>query len=115
MFESGIDTEQAFGQDVDMSRTHVRRRRLTLTAAVTVLLAVLLGPVGHVLQAGAAVRRAEPVGSTVLVRPGDSLWTIARRVEPGADPRAVVAAISEANDVAAAGLVPGQRLLVPEP
>ena len=116
MFESGIDTEQAFGQDVDMSRTHVRRRRMTLTAAATVLLAVLLGPVGHALQAGAAVRGAEePVGSTVLVRPGDSLWTIARRVEPGADPRAVVTAISKVNDVAAAGLVPGQRLVVPEP
>jgi LysM domain len=115
MFESGIDTEHAFGQDVDMSRTHVRRRRMTLTAAATVLLAVLLGPVGHALQAGAAVRGAEPVGSTVLVRPGDSLWTIARRVEPGVDPRALVAAISEVNDVAAAGLVPGQRLVVPEP
>lgn len=48
-----------------------------------------------------------------LVRSGDTLWSIAERLAPGADPRPVVDAIAAANGVDAGGLVPGQMLLIP--
>jgi nucleoid-associated protein YgaU len=111
MFDSGVDAEQAFGQDDGVARTHVRRRRTGLTAGAVLLLAVLLGPVGDAFRAGAADRHP----GTVVVRPGDSLWAIARRIEPQADPRPLVDAIAVANDVDAGSLVPGQRLVVPAP
>jgi LysM repeat protein len=75
------------------------------------LVTVLLGPVGHVFQADAAPRHAR----TVTVRPGDTLWSIARRTEPTSDPRAVVETIAVANGLRAGQLVPGQPLLVPVP
>jgi nucleoid-associated protein YgaU len=111
MFESPLDTEHVFGHDAHMTRTHVRRRRAALSAASLVLVMVLLGPVGHAFQAEAAPRHPR----TVVVRPGDTLWSIARRSEPASDPRAVVDAIAGANGVQARELVPGQRLLVPKP
>jgi len=46
----------------------------------------------------------------VVVQPGDTLWTIARRLAPGADPRALVDRIAATNGGAA--LFVGQRLVV---
>ena len=123
MFESGLDTEQAFGHHVCMNRTRVRRRRATLTVLAVAVTTLLIGPVGHAFDAGAAVRhqRAVPrtvpitVPRTVVVQPGDSLWAIARRAEPSVDPRATVDVIIAANGIQASALVPGQRLVVPAP
>lgn len=79
-----------------MARTHVRRRRglagLLLVAAVW--------------QGGGATR-------TYVVRPGDTLWSIATALEPGADPREVVWAVTRQNDLDPGGLVPGQRIAIP--
>jgi hypothetical protein len=111
MFDSSVDIEHAFGHAVGMSRTRVRRRRTALTAAAAVLVAILVGPVGHALEAGAAVRHPR----TVVVRSGDTLWSVAERVRPGSDPRAVVDAIVGANAVDAGALAPGTRLVVPQP
>lgn len=44
-------------------------------------------------QAGTASTGAGPariVGDIYVVQPGDSLWSIAQRLAPGADPRPVV-------------------------
>jgi nucleoid-associated protein YgaU len=65
---------------------------------------------------GALAGGAEPAPvarSSYVVRPGDTLWSIARRLEPGEDPRAVVDEIAEANRIAAGDLVPGQVLVLP--
>ena len=43
-----------------------------------------------------------------VVRPGDTLWTIAAEIAPDDDPRAVVDALREANG--GAELQVGQRL-----
>jgi Tfp pilus assembly protein FimV len=51
---------------------------------------------------------------TYVVEPGDTLWSIARRVAPGHDPRPVVDALVEANDLHG-GLQAGQELSVPVP
>ena len=49
---------------------------------------------------------------TYVVEPGDTLWSIARRVAPGRDPRPVVDGLIEANDVRG-GLQAGQELSIP--
>jgi LysM domain len=111
MFESALDSEHVFGHGNAMARTHVRRRRTALGALALLLVTVMLGPVGHAFRADAASRHAR----TVVVRPGDSLWSIARRTEPASDPRDVAEGIAAANGLRAGHLVPGQPLLVPVP
>jgi nucleoid-associated protein YgaU len=96
-----------------VTRTRVRRRRLTLTVlAAGALFWVGSGPVAE------AVGPAEgppPGPRTHVVRPGETLWSIAVRFEPRRDPRETVHAIAVANDVDPGALVPGQRLVVPTP
>ncbi len=93
-----------------MARTYVRRRR-TVALLVLALAATLTGPVAH-----AVVPSHDPSPAaelTVVVRPGDTAWAIARRVAPSADPREVVAAIASRNGIDPGRLVPGQSLVVP--
>jgi nucleoid-associated protein YgaU len=47
-----------------------------------------------------------------VVRPGDTLWSIARGVQDG-DPRPLVDAIQAANRADPGVLVPGQVLIIP--
>ncbi|MBI3648546.1 MAG: LysM peptidoglycan-binding domain-containing protein [Actinobacteria bacterium] len=95
-----------------MGRTGVRRRRFVLTLVSTTLSALLIGPVGHGLSAGAQVRRE--ADSTYVVGQGDTLWSIAAgREAPGEDPRPLIDAIERANGIGPADLVPGQTLVVP--
>jgi Tfp pilus assembly protein FimV len=94
-----------------MERTYVRRRR-TVAVVATALVAVLMSP----LAAG-AVRRGEPSApaaqQVVVVRSGDTLWSIAQRVRPGDDPREVAAEIAATNGVQAGALTVGASLVVP--
>jgi LysM repeat protein len=46
----------------------------------------------------------------VTVRSGDTLWSIASRVAPGADPRAEVATLQRLNHLRGTALTPGQVL-----
>jgi LysM repeat protein len=48
-----------------------------------------------------------------VVRSGDTLWSIADRVSPSADPRLIVDAIAGTNAMAGGVLVPGQTLVIP--
>jgi len=107
MFGSRIDIERTFGQAEGMRRTYVRRR--------LVALALLLSVLGIGAPAAARVVHPPrgPATVTYVVRPGDTLWSIATAVAPGKDPREVVDAIGAANDLAGSGLVPGQALDVP--
>jgi Tfp pilus assembly protein FimV len=115
MFEQALDTEHPFAHPADMERTYVRRRR-TLAVIATALVAVLMSP----LAAG-AVRRGEPSApaaqqvptQVVVVQTGDTLWSIAQRVRPGDDPRAVSAEIASANGVQPGALTVGASLVVP--
>jgi len=111
MFDQALDTEHAFAQAASMERTYVRRRR-TVAVVATALVAVLTSP----LAAG-AVRRGEPSApaaqQVVVVQAGDTLWSIARRVRPSDDPRAVVDEIATINGVQAGALIVGASLVVP--
>jgi Tfp pilus assembly protein FimV len=57
---------------------------------------------------------AGPVGSkppaVVTVESGDTLWSIASRIAPQRDPRAVVAELERVNHLGSPVLQPGQRL-----
>jgi LysM repeat protein len=51
--------------------------------------------------------------STYVVEPGDSLWSIAEELAPGSDPRPLVDAIAQANDVLDEELAAGEILVIP--
>ncbi len=89
-----------------------RGRRLR--AVVPVLLALVLA--AAVLAAGAlsspAARTTPPAAASVVVRNGDTLWSIAVRVAPQRDPRAEVDELARLNGVTGSGLVPGQVVRV---
>lgn len=62
-----------------------------------------------------AVQTKGPETIQYVVKPGDNLWKIARVVDPEGDNRRTVQTIIELNDLAGAGLVPGQPLRLPAP
>jgi nucleoid-associated protein YgaU len=89
-----------------------RRRRLAvLFAALTVLAlpaaAIAAGATTAPVPTESAPVSA-PVRSLYVVQPGDTLWTIAHKLDPSADPRELVDRLVELNGSAA--LRPGQRL-----
>jgi nucleoid-associated protein YgaU len=51
--------------------------------------------------------------SSVVVEPGDTLWSLAQTLTPEEDPRAVVDAIVDLNELDGVALVPGQVLQLP--
>jgi len=90
-----------------MKRTRVRWGRVALLGAV------LLSPfAAHAAADASAGGRAAAV-RTYVVRPGDTLWSIASRVAgPGADLRPVVDELERANRPGSA-IVPGEVLRLP--
>jgi hypothetical protein len=87
-----------------------RRGRRVLAAAVLGL-GLLAGWLGaRVVHVQSTVPAGAP--AVVEVRPGDTLWSIARRVAPQADPRAVVDQLQRRNGLTGGMVRPGQRLAV---
>jgi Tfp pilus assembly protein FimV len=78
-----------------------------------VCLAIVGG--GQVADAlGSRSRPTHPVaGRPYVVRPGDTLWSIAARIAPDRDPRSVALSIRQANLVDPGSLVPGSVLRLP--
>lgn len=95
-------------------RLTARGRRLVLAAAAMPL-AVGIG--FAVLSGGSAVASGEDVArasfETVTVLPGDTLWSIAESVAPGADPRDVIGEITRMNLLQGGALQIGQTLAIP--
>jgi hypothetical protein len=92
--------------------------RLTRRGRVVVLaFFVLLASAVGVLLATAS-RASNPAAEsapTVVVQPHDTLWSIAGRTVPGANPRAVVFEIRRLNGLPDFTVHPGERLIVPVP
>jgi ferric-dicitrate binding protein FerR (iron transport regulator) len=71
------------------------------------------------LGGGALASSHAPGGSPyqgmrqVVVQPGQNLWALATRAEPGADPRLVIPQIVSANALAGDAIYPGEQLWVP--
>jgi LysM repeat protein len=66
------------------------------------------------LAVGLAARGSSGAGpkQTYVVRPGDTLWSVAQRTYSG-DPRQGVWELQHRNHLATATIVPGQKLVVP--
>jgi hypothetical protein len=125
-----VDTERVFGQHGGMieqvfpaaaeavtgeiGRMRLTRRGLALVRALAIVLVVamflLIAPG---LARGDGPDRPAP-RVTYVVEPGDTLWSIARRVAPDQDPRPVVDGLIAANDLRG-GLQAGQELSIPVP
>jgi hypothetical protein len=89
-----------------------RRARL-LAAVLTLALGVAIGSwLGPLLAGGGDDLRLAGVQS-VVVEPGDTLWSIASGVAGTADVREVVDRIQQLNDLHGTVLVPGQVLELP--
>jgi hypothetical protein len=96
-----------------------RRGQLTLVALIAVLafVAILAGQAAL----GLFQAQAGPVGSstssdaarTWVVQPGQTLWSIAERVDPNTDPRETVARIVSMNDLPSSAVAVGQQIFVP--
>ncbi len=102
-------------------RTRLTRRgRRVVWAFAVLLLVAVLTPVLLALASGAqAANHGLPPSAVrasmrhVVVKPGQSLWSIALNAEPQADPRAVSQQIMEFNALDSQVVVPGQSLWVP--
>ena len=66
------------------------------------------------LAVGLAAHSSNGAGPkrTYVVRPGDTLWTVAERTYAG-DPREGVWQLEQLNHLATAAISPGEKLLVP--
>jgi nucleoid-associated protein YgaU len=110
MFGSGLDIEHPFGDSFSVRRTRVRRRRLSAVVLAGACVVALSGPVAKALgRSDGPTARSR----THVVAPGDTLWSIARDLEPSRDPRDVVFEIAKANGVDPGSLLPGQELVIP--
>ncbi|WP_448627476.1 LysM peptidoglycan-binding domain-containing protein [Geodermatophilus sp. URMC 64] len=91
------------------------RRARRLLVVLGLAAAVGLGSwVGPLVTGGAGDDLRLAGVSTVVVEPGDTLWSIAAAVaDEGDDVRAVVYEIQQLNRLEGAGVVPGQVLQLP--
>jgi hypothetical protein len=98
---------------VDVARR--RRRALLGTLAVGLLAALALpwsGTGGSLATPGPALAgEAVAHHAPYVVRPGDTLWSIAARLDPAGDPRPVVARL--AAQIGNETVIPGEQLLLP--
>jgi hypothetical protein len=102
---------------VTMRATYWRRR--IVVAAMVVALVLVMAQAGAALggsspasperRPAAAHTSARSTSSrSTVVRPGDSLWSVASRLAPGSDPRPVVDALAAARHGTV--LVPGETI-----
>jgi LysM repeat protein len=86
--------------------TRIRRRRLVALLMAVGLFAAAATAGRALLGAATSVERSSPQpvdapasspGQTYVVRPGDTLWSIAAAIAPDSDPRPVVDALRDAN------------------
>lgn len=96
-----------------------RRRpalRLTRRGRVALRLSFILLAASVAALAATASRASDPpVGPppTAVVRPHDTLWSIAARHAPHRDVRAVIAEIRQLNGLSGTTVHPGHRLVLP--
>ena len=100
----------------DLTLTYRRRRLVALLLLVALTVALVLAVRSVTATLGGVPASApegtidDPPARVVVVQPGDTVWTIARAVEPDGDVRPLVDAIVESPP---GPLRPGDRLRVP--
>ena len=105
--------EAPSGRPSPRRRVRLTRRARLLATVLVLALGVAIGSwLGPLLAGGNSDLRLAGVES-VVVKPGDTLWSIARGVAGSADVRDVVARIQDVNHLRGTVLVPGQVLELP--
>ena len=98
--------------------TRVRRRRLAVVLGVLATLVILALPLqligsrtvtGQLAPGG--ITTGLPDGSVYVVQPGDSLTSIAHRINPGGDQAALIRALR--TTVGSPVVVPGEHIVLP--
>ena len=96
---------------------HKPAAQLTRRGRKVVLLGGVIAPLSAMLMFGsfanATLTSQGPATQIVVVQPGESLWSIAQGIAPGADPRETVNSIRDLNGMTSAVVVKGQSLIVP--
>ena len=93
-----------------------RRGRLVLsTLSFATMLAISLVSLFGIAtsSANASNETTNSTTTQIVVAPGETLWTIAARVNPEIDPRAVIDQIMDLNVINGSNVYAGQVLLVP--
>jgi hypothetical protein len=93
-----------------------RRGRIVIAVTAALLIAVLSLVATGAAQAtshSAPPRAAQQNLSRVVVRPGQSLWSVAENADPDADTRLVIQQIIDLNGLKGHVIFTGQRLWVP--
>jgi len=112
---SGAAAPRPVGSDAVPLRLTRRGRRLARTVVVllAVLTALVLSVASRQTPVQAGTGPATSATTTVVVQPGETLWTVARGLSADADVRETVARIQELNGLSGASVRPGQSLIVP--
>ena len=101
MYAAGYATKPRTPLRSDRALRHVYRWALVLVAALAVMLAL-----SRIAQGGEAA-------ATVVVQPGDTLWTIAAARYPADDTRARVDEIERLNNLSSPVIAVGETLRLP--
>ncbi len=97
-----------------VARTRLRlTRRGRFVIAALVALPLVIALIGLALNGGGAVAGSTAAPVTVTVESGQSLWSLAEQLAPGAATADVVADLVAVNGLDGASVVPGQVLIVP--
>ncbi|KQW04154.1 hypothetical protein ASC66_16775 [Leifsonia sp. Root4] len=99
-------------------RSHLRlTRRGRVVFTTLAALPIIIGALVFAVNGGGAVAGgAGQTGSTfdyIAVPAGASLWTLAEDIAPAEDPRDVIDAIIDLNQLSSAEVQAGQRLAIP--
>ena len=89
-----------------------KRGRIVLATVASVVLSVMVVLSGQI-TADAGSSSGGPASATVVVQPGESLWSIASEIYPAKDPRETIALIRDLNGMQDSTVVPGQSVVVP--
>ena len=71
---------------------------------------ITLGTVLLTTAVNATFEKSPAQVAVITVRQGDTLWSIAKRLEPGTDPRDVISKIKRQNRLSSSHLIAGQLI-----
>lgn len=78
---------------------------------LTILLCIIaLGTVLLTTAVNATFEKSPVQVRVITVRQGDTLWSIAKRLDPGIDPREIISKIKRQNQLSSSNLIAGQLI-----